>query len=277
MASLADGMAQLPVVRDLIQRHGPPRTWPAPGSAAPRDGACPTCGGQGFVYRVPPLPENRTLPGFGKASACDACHGSETPEERAERLWRLSGITGPERGRCTFAGFDLAKNPTMREAFDAATLWGEGAGPPFLVLAGQIGVGKTHLAVAAAQRCVEREAGALYLIVPDWLDSLRATQRPRPWTDGDDRDDRLDVLMQRAKAYPCVVFDDLGADRQTDFAREKLYQVLNDRWRAERATLITTNAPADTFDERLQSRMQDTRLSRVVGCRGADMRRTGGE
>ena len=38
-----------------------------------------------------------------------------------------------------------------------------------------------------------------------------------------------------------LVFDDLGAERGTEFAREQVYNVVNARWESGRPFIVTTN------------------------------------
>jgi DNA replication protein DnaC len=38
-----------------------------------------------------------------------------------------------------------------------------------------------------------------------------------------------------------IVFDDLGAERNTDYAREQVYNVINARWESGRPFIVTTN------------------------------------
>jgi DNA replication protein DnaC len=265
MGTIRDGL--LPIIRELEKKHGAMPTWSQAGPAPPSERTCVTCGDQGFVYRNVPFGD----PNFGRAVPCPACEGAESLADRAARLWRLSGIGGVERERCTFARFDLAANPTLGPAFQAAQTWALGDGLPWLVLAGPEGRGKTHLAIAAAHVCIARGIAVAYHVVPLWLDALRATQRPP--LDSEPAPP-LDRVRHKAERYPAVILDDLGADRDTDFAREQLYLVLNERWRERRRTLITTNEPVEHFAGRLASRLLDRSLAHAIGCEGLDYRRT---
>jgi DNA replication protein DnaC len=66
-----------------------------------------------------------------------------------------------------------------------------------------------------------------------------------------------------------VVFDDLGAENQTDWAAEQLYRVLDARYDAHLPTIITSNAAQSRLDGRLLSRYAEG----LVVCRGEDVRR----
>lgn len=204
----------------------------------------------------------------------------EPAEERVERLWRLSGIDEFERERCTFGAFELAANPEMDAAHEAAAAWGRGDGKPTLLLVGaERGIGKTHLAIAAARACIEREEPVAYLVVPKFLDDLRATQRPwiapSPDNPAPVQPARLEDVRRRAECYPSIILDDFGADRGTDWAAEQLFTVTNERWRKGLRTLVTTNVTPDRIEARTRSRLVDWQRSAVVPCRGDDYRLRG--
>lgn len=203
-----------------------------------------------------------------RAVPCEVCTQAEPEDERAARLREHSGIAAADRARCTFSGFDLAANPQTKSAREAALRWGDGEGKPFLVLAGDRGVGKTHLAIAAASRALDRGEPVLFLSLPAFMAELRAAVRV---TEDGERPP-LDRLLRRALEYPAVVLDDLGMQRVTDFADEQLYLLVNERYRHRRRTLITTMRAPGELQEAIASRIQDWQLSRVVRCVGSDYR-----
>ena len=156
----------------------------------------------------------------------------------------------------------------MAGAVNAARTWASGSGKPFLVLSGDRGLGKTHLAVASAARCMDRGEPVLFLSLPAFMAELRAAVRVN---EGGERPP-LDRLLRRAIEYPAVVLDDLGMERLTDFADEQLYLVVNERYRHRRRTLITTMRAPGELQEAVASRIQDWQVSRVVRCVGSDYR-----
>src|SRR5262249_38294419 len=132
---------------------------------------CPICEGAGFVRRARPLDDPR----FGKAEPCD-CILRETPDVRRTRLERLSNLGALTR--FNFAAFRRegrdGGDPGAAGAADAALLFAE-APAGWFVLLGPSGAGKTHLAAAVANRRIELGDPALFMVVPDLLDHLRAS------------------------------------------------------------------------------------------------------
>jgi len=62
---------------------------------------------------------------------------------------------------------------------------------------------------------------------------------------------------------PLLVLDDLGAQTSTPWAKEKLDQLLTHRFSSELPTVIVTIVPIDQLDERIRTRLTDSRLCQV--------------
>jgi DNA replication protein DnaC len=122
------------------------------------------------------------------------------------------------------------------------------------VLVGASGCGKTHIAAAVANRCLERGIPALFVVVPDLLDHLRAAYKP-------DAEVGYDQLFEQVRNAPVLILDDLGTQSATPWAQEKLFQVINHRFNARLPTVVTTNVPLNKFDDRLRTRLGDPSLS----------------
>jgi DNA replication protein DnaC len=227
----------------------------APEPPPEEEDACPLCGGAGFVRRNVPLGH----PGFGQAVPC-RCVEQEGEEERLARLQRYSNL-GPLT-RLTFDNLTSrgrSSRSSDQERFlrcmeDARAFTDEPEG--WLVLCGPSGCGKTHIAAALANRCLERGRPALFTVVPDLLDHLRAAYQPSSEV-GYDR------LFEQVRNAPILVLDDLGTQSATAWAQEKLFQLINHRFNARLPTVVTTNVPLSQMDERLRMRLSDPELARV--------------
>ena len=135
----------------------------------------------------------------------------------------------------------------------------------WLVLAGTHGSGKTHLAAAIANYRLRAGHQVEFQIVPEFLDHLRFTFSPESKV-------TYDGLFERVKKAPLLVLDDLGAQTSTLWAQEKLYQVINYRYNARLATVITTALTLEDIEDRLSSRMMDSQLSMVFNIMAPDYR-----
>jgi DNA replication protein DnaC len=72
------------------------------------------------------------------------------------------------------------------------------------------------------------------------------------------------MLFQEIKDIPLLILDDLGAQGSTQWAEEKLFQVINYRYVNSLATVVTTNLSITQMDDRLQNRMTDPLHSQVI-------------
>jgi DNA replication protein DnaC len=126
----------------------------------------------------------------------------------------------------------------------------------WLVLTGEYGCGKTHLAAAVANKRMDLGHPALFVVVPDLLDHLRATFSPTSQV-------RFDKRFEEVRTTPLLVLDDLGTESASPWAQEKLFQLINHRYNASLATIITTAQPIENVDPRLRTRMLDSRLCTI--------------
>jgi DNA replication protein DnaC len=223
------------------------------GARTTGDEVCSRCDGARFVRRK--LPPDH--PEFGKAVPCE-CARSEELDAREARLRRYSNL-GPLT-RLTFENLirrGRSADPRDQARFqrcadDAEAFAKDPHG--WLVLVGASGCGKTHVAAAIANRCIAQGTPALFVVVPDLLDHLRAAYRP-------DSDITYDQLFEQVRSAPVLVLDDLGTQSATPWAEEKLFQIINHRYNARLPTVITTNLSLSKFDERLRTRLGDPSLT----------------
>jgi DNA replication protein DnaC len=190
---------------------------------------------------------------------------------RIYRLGRVGGVAGRivgairsgMRQRMTFDSFDIDGNGglTDREklTLEAAKIYMQTwANQPlkWVYLNGPYGVGKTHLAVAAVVERENRGDDVFFATVADLLDHLRATFAPdSPITHED--------LLDRIRTADVLVLDDMGAERNTPFAEDKLFQIINYRYEEQSPTIITTSQSIEDIAiarPRIASRLQDRQV-----------------
>jgi DNA replication protein DnaC len=201
-------------------------------------------------------------PNFGRIFPCQ-CTVERREERLIDDLRRLSNLDAfPDQ---TFESFDSTV-PGLEDAFDEAVRYARNP-HGWLFLHGNCGCGKTHLAVAIAHHAMERQKlSVLFAVVPDLLDHLRATFDPG---NGVAYDERFNAIRNAQ----LLVLDDLGTENTTPWAREKLYQIFNHRYNEQLPTVITSNHDFRRIEDRVLSRLLDTRLTRYVHIDADDYRR----
>ena len=101
----------------------------------------------------------------------------------------------------------------------------------WILLTGDAGVGKTHLALAAAAAREAAGDDVFWTSVIDLLGRLR---------DASSQSTRLTDAVDAVKTAGVLALDDLGVELNSAFAEEKLYQVFQYRYDERLPTLITT-------------------------------------
>jgi DNA replication protein DnaC len=176
---------------------------------------------------------------FGKTfledRVCELCKEAEkvkSGERRVNARWARVRVPSAYAD-CSFATFERA--PGTEHALGVCRQWAKEyrAGTPLrqgLLLRGDPGAGKTHLAVAVLREIVwsENPRSALFINVPEYLDALRES-----FGDGEP--------PPNPTGYDVVVLDDLGAEDLTPWSRDRIYTLVNHREQERLLLLVTTN------------------------------------
>ena len=165
-------------------------------------------------------------------------------EERHKNLW-LSRLPVDKR-KITF---DEVISSLGTQNAQAIAKWLETKGTQNLLLQGSIGVGKTTAAIAFCDRLYE-----LHRIVPMFTKYQSLFKMRLGKTDED-------VLTWRRllQADVLIVDDIIAADRPelSEWKYETLYELFDERYTHEKATIITTNLPPDGLKSLLGERIID--------------------
>ncbi|HOU11730.1 MAG TPA: ATP-binding protein [Anaerolineae bacterium] len=228
---------------------------------------CPLCQGMGYVRLDVPVDH----PSFGKLFPC-TCRTREIQSQRTESLRLTSNLATLERFTFkTFRpeghGLSPERQENLRRAYDTALAYAQHP-DGWLLLLGGYGCGKTHLAAAIANVALDKGLPAIFVTVPDLLDYLRAAYAPTSPTSYDRR-------FEEVRTAPLLILDDLGTEHATQWALEKLFQLLNYRYMAHLPTVITTNRDLEDMEPRLRSRLGDPELVQIATILAPDFRQAG--
>jgi DNA replication protein DnaC len=228
------------------EQYAPVAATPPP---PPVKGSCPRCRGAGYLRADVPFGD----PNFGKPIPCE-CKEAERRERRRQQLRDMSNLDAFRSN--SFRTFN-PRVPGLYEAYQVASAYAENP-QGWLLLVGPNGCGKTHLAAAIANQCLDSGAVVLFAVVPDLLDHLRAAFAPSAT-------EVYDQLFSKMREAEVLVLDDLGAQQSSPWANEKLFQLLNYRYNMSMPTVITANPRGlQGIDERIRSRLSDISLVKKV-------------
>lgn len=115
-----------------------------------------------------------------------------------------------------------------------------------LLFWGDVGTGKSYAAACIANYLLSHKIPVVMTSFVKLLETIQAK-----------RDEETSILSRLGRAK-LVIFDDLGAERGTDYALEKVYNIIDSRYRKGLPMILTTNL---TIDE--MKREADVRYSRI--------------
>ncbi|HLX32786.1 MAG TPA: ATP-binding protein [Gaiellaceae bacterium] len=172
---------------------------------------------------------------FAAERYCEVCReGEKVEDEQRQADARWARVRVPAAyDDCTFETFEPV--PDTRTALEVCKQWAKElrAGTDLrqgLLLRGKPGAGKTHLAVSILREVVwsDQRRTALFLNVPAWLNALRES-----YSEGEP--------PPNPSGYDLLVLDDLGAEDWTNWARDRIYNLVNQREQQRSLLVVTTN------------------------------------
>jgi DNA replication protein DnaC len=212
---------------------------------AQRRDACPMgrCDGSGFV-----IDEERNL-----ARDC-ACRAARVAAARTRSLAaripkRYLGVSF-DRAPVTDIALSAPEQVAIVRRYVAAVQDNLDRGRGLWIL-GDVGTGKTTLAMLVSKAALAAGRSVAIYSLPRLLGVMRESiESPGGLLD----------LLDRLTTVDLLHIDDLGAENRTDWVLEQLYSIVNARYEAQRAMILTTNLK---FEE-LIAQLGERTVSRLV-------------
>lgn len=193
------------------------------------------------------------------ATSCDCAKEAEECRRKEEEYQRdmdrimklrLSSLMDSKFREATFSTFQRTKHNARNlqlchryaENFDEMMNKNQG-----LLFYGNVGTGKTFSAACIANYLLDRKVSVVMTSFIKIIGSASLTNREEAVNFTD--------RLNRAKL---LIIDDLGAERGTDYALERVYDIIDSRYRARLPMILTTNVPISEMME-----CMDRRYSRI--------------
>ena len=190
-------------------------------------------------------------------------------EGRNQRYYALAKYSGmpPDTGQsCTLTQFLPGKG--NQEAYNAALRYVSKQGHHFITFVGEVGRGKTHLALGIGWQWIGQGKGTVkYWQVSELLEAMRREYDNPPQ---DNYGNPQPGEFKKAKDCSLLILDDLGVEKSTEWAVDKLDTLINHRWLLEKPTVFTTNLAPAQLSPRVSSRIRE---GVTVTLEGPDYRR----
>jgi len=198
---------------------------------------------------------------------CQTADYEKREQERKHREFldivaknRSVGLPDPELRKHTFEN-DLGYNPKqMKMAKRYVQHWEEFlASSTGLLLWGNVGTGKSYIAGCIANALLDKGVPVIMTNFARLLNKL---------TDMYSGD--RNVYIDSFKRYPLMIIDDLGVERNSEFAREQVFSVIDSRYRSQLPMIVTTNLSLEELKDTTdlsKARIYDRVLERCLPIR----------
>lgn len=208
---------------------------------------------------------------------CDCAFQPQIAADRKKRKMRKlnyyfnQSLVNDDIKRASFESSDEIKEPQIKMSYaagwDYADLFNLEQ-PKNMMLIGSTGTGKSFLAYSIARKVKEQGFTVLFIDVVELLAKFRDT-----YNKNNDRTES--EIMQLIAEVDLLVLDDVGANKPTDWANERIYDITNKR--QGKHTVYTTNLSLKELQEeqdiilkRSYSRMVNK--TKIVQMYGKDRR-----
>lgn len=169
----------------------------------------------------------------------------EAQERIRLRQLRAECVQDRQLANCVFASAEDSVNILRCQHY--VELWEKMQNQNLgLLFWGEVGGGKTYAAACIANALLDRGVPVMVTSLPRIINS--------GW-------DKAEIISQLHR-YPLMVLDDLGVERNSEYSLETVYTVLDERRKAQKPLIITTNltlkemrAPIDRAHDRIYSRI----------------------
>ena len=172
---------------------------------------------------------------------------AEEDKKAMERIGRLrrASLMDEKARSATFQSFVTTKENARNlklckryaERFDEMVNKNQG-----LLFWGDVGTGKTYAAACIANALLSRGIPVVMTSLVKLLEIIQG---------GEEQESDVISRMNSAKL---VIFDDLGAERNTDYALEKVYNIIDSRYRRKLPMLLTTNLTIEEMKQEVDRR-----------------------
>lgn len=171
--------------------------------------------------------------------------------ERMQRLHMLKSMCFQDSALyCWTFENDNGRNPLISKAKAYADKWSDMMSKNIgLLLWGEVGTGKTYFAACIANALVESCVSVKMTNFSTILNDLFYENDKNQYID-------------RLNNHNLLIIDDLGIERDTEYALEQVYNIIDARYKSNKPLIVTTNLslteiknPVDTAHKRIYDRV----------------------
>jgi DNA replication protein DnaC len=214
------------------------------------------CGGAGYLRRE--LKQGHPL--FGKTIPCTCTKEKAEMGDEAKIAAYRESMSSIEQTFTLDNWIGRAQDPQAWTAANQVVVQGWG----MVAFWGKVGVGKSGLLTGIVNAFLDSKVKAIYKTTTGMLDELRASYET----------DEYQQNLNYFSTVRVLALDEVWRHKQTEWAEENLFKILDERYRYwDRClTVIATNATPN-MSEALWSRFADVkRGGKIIEVKGRDVR-----
>ena len=212
---------------------------------------CPLCGGNGYAMV-------QDVYGYEVAKPCQClsqrilnsriryCGLPEALKDIALKTFSLSVYQGPESKAVASVACQVVKY--YLDHFDQMKAEGKG----LYLYSGTKGSGKTRMAASIANELMRNhDTSVRFSTSITILDEIKNSWNAKEYTERQ--------LLDSLFTVPVLIIDDFGAERATEWAGDRFYQIINERYINNRVTIFTSNMSLNSlkYDDRITNRIKE--------------------
>lgn len=217
---------------------------------------CGVCGKPRQTYLEVPNPDKDHLAKLLTATTCDCEKEQERKEaerklamDNHDRIMKYRGLSLLDE-KFKNVSFDILQRTKFNEKnlklcvryaerFNEMRDKNQG-----MIFWGDVGTGKSYAAAAIANYLLGKVVPVIMVSFVEILKNIESKKMTQ---------DEIITLVNSAQL---VIFDDLGAERSSDFAVEKIYSIVDARYRRKLPMIVTTNLTMEQMKEETDTRYQ---------------------
>lgn len=164
-------------------------------------------------------------------------------ENEVRELFSISNI-GDKYLNANFENFEI-RNGT-ENAYKIARHYAEHFeeyGPESIMIWGEPGNGKTHLAAAVHNHLTKQGKVVVFISMPELLNKIKASFN-------EDNKETEAQILKALRICDLLIVDDLGAEKTSEWTQEKLFTIIDMRYKRQKPVMATSNIrPAELIDK----------------------------
>ncbi|HEO3791339.1 TPA: ATP-binding protein [Streptococcus agalactiae] len=207
---------------------------------------------------------------------CECEIKRDKENEERERLMKISSLkrdcfSSPLQHQYNFEKYLNEKGQAYKVAYNYAKSFEQMKKDNVgLLFYGDVGSGKTYLACSIANELIERKQVKVKIM--NLSQVINQIQKSAFKVDSNE-------IISNLSNIPLLILDDLGIERDTSYAREQVYNIINSRYLKGKPTIFTTNLSLEIIQnpnidleyQRIYSRILEMTIP--VKVTGEDFRR----